>query len=124
MTTTTPSRPWSDERGMALPTAMLVLVILMALTFAFSSLATTEPSIGRNHSMSEQARGYGESGIELAIGALNNPADPKGIADPLPSPVKSPDLTMAYDGTQFYGVSTNGGFDVTVSAGASSNERN
>jgi hypothetical protein len=100
-----------DERGVALPTAMIVLVILMALTFAFSSLATTEPSISRNHSMAAQARGYAESGVELAVWALNNPAHASGIET----------VPAMYDGDDFYQISPNGGFNVAV-AGAG-NER-
>ena len=68
-----------DERGMALPLALLVLVILMALTTAFSSLATTEPTIGRNLSMGAQARSFAESGMERAIWAVSNPTDANGI---------------------------------------------
>ncbi|MBI2218378.1 MAG: hypothetical protein HYU51_13885 [Candidatus Rokubacteria bacterium] len=106
----TAGKLWRDERGMALPTAMIVLVILMALTFAFSSLATTEPSISRNHSMSAQARGYAESGVERAIWALNNPGHASGIDT-------APEL---YDGTgnDFLAVSANGGFTVAVAGAA------
>jgi hypothetical protein len=108
--TMTAATPWRDERGMALPTAMIVLVILMALTFAFSSLGTTEPSISRNHSMSAQARAFGESGLELALWALNNPGDATwGIPDPMTT---SP--PPAYDGGAFFAMSVNGGFSMTV----------
>jgi hypothetical protein len=103
-----------DQRGIVLPTAMIVLAILMALTFAFTSLATTEPMIGRNHSMYAQARSHAESGIERAIWALTagTMTFTGGAAD-------SP-----YDGSSFLVVSPNGGFSVAVTNGASANERN
>jgi hypothetical protein len=97
-----------SERGIALPTAMVMLVILTALTFAFTTLATTEPLISRNHTMAAQARAFAESGIERAIWVMTNatPAFSAGIA---PAP---------YDGSQLQTVSVNGGFTVRIIDGA------
>jgi hypothetical protein len=102
-----------DERGIVLPTAMIMLAILMALTFAFTSLATTEPMIGRNHSMYAQARSHAESGIERAMWAMTN-AGLVFSAGVAPAP---------YNGSQFVTVSANGGFTVRVTDGAVSNEK-
>lgn len=107
----TTDRVLRDERGMALPLALLVLVILMALTMAFSSLATTEPTVVRNLSMGAQARGFAESGMERAIWALSNPTDASGI----PNPMSGSTAASPYNGTSFFTVSTNGGFTLTVS---------
>lgn len=38
----------------------------MSLTVAFTTLATTEPTLSRNHALSAQARMVAESGIERA----------------------------------------------------------
>ena len=100
-----------DERGIALPTAMATLVILTALTLAFTTLATTEPLISRNHSMSAQARTFAESGIERAIWVMADatPAFSGGVA------------AAPYDGSQMQTVSTNGGFTVRIINGADPN---
>lgn len=96
-----------DQRGVALPIAMLVLVVLMALTFAFSTLATTEGVVGRNHSMAQQGRAFAESGVERAIWALNN------------SQVTFTGSTADqadYRAANFLRVSANGGFRLTITA--------
>lgn len=103
-----------DQRGVALPIAMLVLVVLMALTFAFSTLATTEGVVGRNHSMAQQGRAFAESGVERAIWALNN------------SQVTFTGSTADqadYRGENFLRVSANGGFRLTITE-ATSIQRN
>lgn len=63
---------------------MVVMVLLMGLTLAFTSLATTEPVVARNHTMSAQARALAESGVERAIWAMANATpgfDAYGVAD-------------------------------------------
>lgn len=104
----------TDERGIALPTAMITLVILTALTLAFTSLGTSEPLIARNHSMAAQARSYAESGIERAIWVMTNatPAFTSGTA------------AAPYDGNQVLTVSTHGGFSVQITDGANAYEKN
>ena len=73
-----------DERGIALPMALMALLILSTLVIAFALLASSEPVVATNQKMVAQARSVAESGLERAIWALNNPADPNGIPDPLP----------------------------------------
>jgi hypothetical protein len=106
------------EDGTALPMALVALVILSSLSLAFTSLATTEPTIGRNHLMGAQARGFAEGGLERSLWALNNPGHADGIPDPMTS---SP--YGAYDGQAFFGVSPSGGFKLAVSDGGIANER-
>jgi hypothetical protein len=103
----------TDERGVALPMAMLALLILSALVVGFSVLSATEPTIANNQIMVAQARSLAEAGVERVIWALNNPGDANGIpgTGAIPAP---------YDGSQLILVSAGGnnlgGFRVTVAA--------
>jgi hypothetical protein len=112
-----------DQRGAALPMALIVLAMLSTVIIAFSILASTEPTIASNQQSVAQARAVAESGIERATWALNNPTHLNGLADPLPGTVPAP-----YDGSATVPVELNGStlgvFRVTVTNGAVSNERN
>jgi len=112
-----------DQRGVALPMALLALLILSTLVIAFALLATSEPLIATNQKLVAQARAVTESGLERAIWALNNPADPNGLASPLPGTVPAP-----YDGSTPIPISVNGTqigvVFVTVTNGINPNERN
>jgi hypothetical protein len=115
-----------DERGIALPMAMIVMAILSALMAAFAVLATSEPQIAANHRASAQARSLAESGLERALWALTTGESNPGASgvlvldanNNLPNPAPSP-----YDGSTFVGVSAIGGFKVTVTNGAQSNQK-
>lgn len=66
------NRLWSfmrDERGVALPLAMIMLVVLTMLTITFMSLGSVEPQISRNLSDGARARQLAESGLEWAMSA-------------------------------------------------------
>jgi Tfp pilus assembly protein PilX len=112
----------ANERGVALPMAMIAMVILTSLMVAFISLASTEPQIANNQVASAQARALAESGIERAIWALTmgetNPGTSGALADPLPNPVPAP-----YNNSQYISVSNIGGFTVNVTSGPGANER-
>ena len=113
-----------DERGIALPMSLLALLILSTLVIAFALLASSEPLVATNQKMVAQARAVAESGLERAIWALNNPADPNGIPEPLPGTVPAP-----YDGSTGIPILNSGGTQigvafVTVTPGAATNERN
>jgi hypothetical protein len=112
-----------DQRGVALPMALLALLILSTLVIAFALLATSEPLIATNQKLVAQARAVTESGLEQAIWALNNPADPNGLLTPLPATVPAP-----YDGSTPIPISVNGTqigvVFVTVTNGINPNERN
>ena len=56
-----------NERGVALPLAMILLMILTMLTLTFMSLGTVEPQISKNLSDGARARQLAESGIEWAM---------------------------------------------------------
>ena len=113
---------FSDERGIALPAALIATLILAALVVAFSVLAASEPDIAANQLRVAQARGLAEAGVEVGIWALSNPSASGGLADPLPAQVPAP-----YDGSVLVplGVqgSALGGFRLTVASGAAANER-
>lgn len=112
-----------DERGIALPMALMTLLILSTLVIAFALLASSEPLVSTNQKMVAQARSVAESGLERAIWALNNPTDPSGIPEPLVGAAPAP-----YDGSAGIPIIVNGtqiglAF-VTVTNGVNPNERN
>lgn len=115
----------SDQRGVALPMAMLALLILSALIIGFSVLSASEPVIANNQLTVAQARALAEAGVERAMWALgrgvSNPEDSMGI------PVTFTTAPAPYDGSQLVMVATGGtsmgGFRVTVTNGATKYER-
>ena len=58
-----------DERGVALPLAMILLMVLTLLTITFMSLGAVEPQISKNLSDGARARQLAESGLEWAMSA-------------------------------------------------------
>ena len=110
------------QRGVALPMALLCLLILSALIVAFSMMAASEPMLANNQLQVAQARAVAESGVERAIWALNNPANASGIPNPLVT------AASPYNGATAVPVLINGAqvgvFTVAVTNGASANERN
>src|SRR5260370_16187411 len=82
--------------------ALLALLILSTLVIAFALLATSEPLVATNQKMVAQARAVAESGLERAIWALNNPADPNGL------PTSLATVPALYDGSASIPISVNG----------------
>lgn len=122
----------NNERGIALPMALIVMVILTALMAAFAVLATSEPQIASNQVASAQARALAESGVERVLWALsvgqNSPLPSACSSSPtpclvldasynLPSPMPSP-----YDGSTTVTLGV-GSFKVTVADGALPNQK-
>jgi hypothetical protein len=70
-----------DQRGTALPMAMLALLILSVLVIGFSVLSSSEPTIANNQLRVEQARAVAEAGVERAMWALSHPTNASGIPD-------------------------------------------
>jgi hypothetical protein len=117
------------QRGVALPMAMLTLLVLSALIIAFSMMASSEPVLANNQLQVAQARAVAESGIERAIWALNNKSDANGIpnnGDPT-YPMGGPMAPAPYDGSVAIPVMTNGAqvgvFRVVVTQGPTATER-
>jgi Tfp pilus assembly protein PilX len=59
-----------NERGVALPLAMIMLVVLTMLTLTFMSLGAVEPQISANLADGARARQLAESGIEWGFDQL------------------------------------------------------
>ena len=112
----------SDERGAALPLAMVTLALLASLLISLSILSGTEPLIASNQLLTAQAHALAEAGIERALWAVQRPEAVDGLPYPLPNTVAAP-----YDGSRLITLSTNGntsgGFRLTVSPGTAPNER-
>ena len=111
-----------DERGAALPLAMITLSLLAILVLGLSMLTASEPLIASNQLQSAQAQALAEAGLERALWAVQRPQDQAGLPHPLPVPSPAP-----YDGGRLIVVSTGGvstgGFRLTVLPGAAPNER-
>lgn len=110
----------NDERGVALPMAIMTLLLLTTLMIAFAVLSQTEPIIAANQLRVAQARAMAESGFERAVWALTNSTDAtQGLASPLPltTPGVATSVAVApFDGATFMSgdAVTTGGFMVTV----------
>ena len=110
-------RSWRDQRGVALPMALLSLALLTTLMLAFATMSRTEPLIAGNQLRVSQARAQAESGVEHAIWALSagnvlpGEALPAGtLANPLPSsPAAAP-----FNGAFFTAMGNTGGYTVQV----------
>jgi len=95
-----------NQRGIAMPAAMIGLVVLTSLMVAFALLAQSEPDIANNHMMSARARAFAEAGVERALWAMNNMAV-SGLSDPLPAVNPAP-----YNGSQWLWVEQVNGVNV------------
>jgi hypothetical protein len=80
----------TDERGVALPMGVLLLLVLTSLMLAFVSLAQTEPMIAANHMLATQARAQAEAGFERARWALSQGAIAEHKSLPIPTNAINP----------------------------------
>jgi len=101
-----------NQRGIILPLAMIILLILSVVLTGLSLLSGQEPLVAGNHLMIAQAQAMAEAGIERALWALSNPDSPNGVQWPAPAP-------EPYDGSRFIPVTTEdgtvlGGFRLTI----------
>jgi hypothetical protein len=106
-------RGLGNERGVAMPLALILLVVVSAMMVAFAVLANTEPMIASNQQRTAQALSLADSGMQLALWALSNPTDGHG----LDSTVMTHDgstVAGTYDGTHFVALGGTGGFTVQV----------
>lgn len=101
-----------DQRGIALPLALIVLTLLTSLTLAFLGLTATEPMISANHKRGEEALGLAEAGLERAIWALSYPTA-SGITNPAAAP---------YNGQQLIALAP-GALSIAITPGAAPNDR-
>src|SRR5262249_478059 len=102
----------TDQRGIALPLALILLTVLMSLTLAFLTMGGSEPTIAGNLKSGEMALVAAEAGVERAIWALSNPTvDTAGAGTKLtdltniPAPYKTGTQTLfALDGSRAFTV--------------------
>jgi Tfp pilus assembly protein PilX len=119
---------WKNERGVALPMAVLLLLVLTSLMLAFVSLAQTEPMIAKNHLLATQARAQAEAGFERAVWALSQGAIandqgvpiPANAIDPASLPNNGTVAPNPYNGSAYLISGATGGFEVTVTRTATS----
>jgi Tfp pilus assembly protein PilX len=104
-------RALRDERGVALPLAMVMMVVLAALIVSFAVLARTEPSIASNQKETAQALRLADSGLQLAIWAMNNPGASGGL-DYAAMPHDGTAAGGNFDGAHYVSVGGTGGFTV------------
>jgi Tfp pilus assembly protein PilX len=64
-----------DQRGLALPLTLMLMVAMMALTMALLTYAGHEPVIARNLTDNTQARFAAETGLERALDTLRETAN-------------------------------------------------
>jgi hypothetical protein len=102
-----------DQRGTALPMAMLALLILSVLVIGFSVLSSSEPTIANNQLRVAQARALAEAGVERAMWALGHALKPDGTPNPDGIPDAFVTAPAPYDKSQLITMAT-GGFRVTV----------
>ena len=65
-----PTTVMRDQRGVALPFALIALLILTMLTLTVLKLGAVEPQISKNLSDTARARHMAEAGIEWAFDCL------------------------------------------------------
>jgi hypothetical protein len=104
--------PLLEQRGVALPLALVGLALLAPLMLAFAALCVSEPIIAGNQVRTSQARTLAESGLEYALWALSNPTEPGGLS-PAAAPAPAP-----FDGRTNVRPGATGGFTVSVASHA------
>jgi Tfp pilus assembly protein PilX len=111
-----------NDKGVALPVALIVMAVLVSLIVAFLVLASTEPQIASNQKVGAQARALAETGIERALWALTKGDTTPGFSGAL-NPANTNPSAAPYNGGTFVQVSNLGQFSVTVADGAGANEK-
>jgi Tfp pilus assembly protein PilV len=110
-----------NQRGIALPMALIALLVLSSITLAFAVLSQSEPVISNNQNRAAVARAMAESGMERAIWALTaGPGTPGGVA----APAAGATAAAPYDGTGFFQVGRLGGFTLSITGAAVPNTAN
>jgi hypothetical protein len=97
-----------NERGVAAPVALMILVLLTSLMLAFATLSQTEPVIASNLMLRQQSQAMADSGVERALWALST--------GDIPNPMAGNTAAAPYDGASnsFLLLGGLGGFVVKV----------
>ena len=109
-------RMTGSERGIALPMAMVMLVVLTAMMVAFAVLARTEPTIAANQLATAQALHLADAGLQLAMWGLTNSTD-ANMGVNLAALAHTDPASAAggkYDGASFITLGGTGGFTVRI----------
>ena len=106
-------KPLDNHRGVALPLAMVSLVVLTGMMVAFAILARSEPQIAGNQKQTAQALRLADSGLQMAMWALSNPTHASGL-DPTTMLHTGAVVVGRYDGTQVISMGTLGAFTVRI----------
>ncbi|HET6379826.1 MAG TPA: pilus assembly PilX N-terminal domain-containing protein [candidate division Zixibacteria bacterium] len=113
-----------NQRGVALPTALIALVVLTALVVAFVTLAENEPVIASNQLRSAEALALAESGVERAIWALQKHLmSPNSSIQPLFDDSARGNALAPWDGSNPFAQAP-GTYTVRLTPGSRPNEVN
>jgi len=74
-------RALRDERGMALPYALGVTMVLSALAAAIFTYTTTNQGAAKRAQADQRAYGLAETGLSYALSTLQNAADPTNVSN-------------------------------------------
>ena len=88
-----------DERGLALPFALGVMVILSALSAGIFTYVTMNQGATRRVQADQRAYGLAETGLSYAFSSLENAADPYAAGSVPSTTVTLPTGTVTYVGT-------------------------
>jgi len=101
-----PDRPVSairrvlgDERGLALPFALGVMVILSALTAGIFTYTTMNQGAAKRAQADQRAYGLAETGVSYAFATLQNAADPSNAGSVPSTTVALTGGTVTYNGS-------------------------
>jgi Tfp pilus assembly protein PilX len=88
-----------DERGLALPFALGVMVVLSALAAGIFTYVTMNQGAARRVTADQQAFGLAESGLSYAFSTLENAADPYDAESVPATTVTLPGGSVTYTGS-------------------------
>ena len=91
-------RKLGDERGLALPFALGVMVILSALSAGIFTYVTMNQGATRRVQADQRAYGLAETGLSYAFSTLENAADPYSAGSVPSTTVTLPTGTVTYVG--------------------------
>ena len=92
-------RALADERGLALPFALGVMVVLSALAAGIFTYVTMNQGTARRVQADQRAYGLAETGLSYAFSTLENAADPYNAGSVPSTTVTLPTGTVTYVGT-------------------------
>ena len=92
-------RALGDERGIALPYALGVTMVLSALAAAIFTYTTTNQGAAKRVQADQRAYGLAETGLSYALSTLQNAADPSNVNNVPSTTVSLTGGSTTYSGT-------------------------